>query len=246
LLRFYLREDLTDAELGRLARLARGSTPAMVEGWTKEALAVARTVRRPLQFSDLLEQMLPRDERTVEDIRTIALHEIGHAIVAHRLGIRVERVSIIANDDSGGHTKTLMASIVPTWERICDIVTTTLGGRAADIVLGSGPNAGAESDLANATSILLSAIERQGLRGGLVYMPAMGMRRSEVMTLVEAQLTRLLKRSIAIVEADRKLAIKLAERLIEERILSGVDIASALDAGLQEPKRRARTTGASR
>lgn len=130
---------------------------------------------------------------------------------------------------------------LPTWQRICDIVTTALGGRAADIVLGSGPNAGAESDLANATSILLSAIERQGLRGGLVYMPEMGMRRSEVMTIIEAELTRLLKRAIAIVEADSQLAIKLAERFIEERILNGDDIVSTLDTG--PVRRRVRATG---
>ena len=246
LLRFYLGDDLADHELGKLARIGLGSTPAMVEGWAKEAKAVARACGRSLQFADLLEQMLPRDDRTAEDIRTIALHEIGHAVVAHRLGFKVERVTIISSDDSGGHTKAMLASIVPTWERICDLVTLTLGGRAADIVLGSGPNAGAENDLANATTILLNAIERQGLRGALVHMPEIGIRRSEVMALVDAQLARLLKRAIALVEADRQLAIKLAERLIEQRILSGVDIASALDAGPetpQEPKRRMRATG---
>jgi ATP-dependent Zn protease len=246
LLRFYLRDDLADTELAKLARVGLGSTPAMVEGWAKEARAVARSVGRALQFGDVLEQMLPRDERTAEDIRTIAFHEIGHAIVAHRLGIKVERVTIIANDDSGGHTKTLMSSIVPTWERICDIVTTTLGGRAADIVLGSGPNAGAENDLANATTILLNAIERQGLRGSLVHLPERGIRRSEVMAAVDAQLNTLLRRAIGIVEADSRLAGKLAERLIAERILSGADIAGALAAGpaLSElPKRRSRAMG---
>ncbi|WP_395822258.1 AAA family ATPase [Devosia sp.] len=246
LLHFYFKDDFSDSELGKLARLGIGSTPGMMKGWAKEARAVARAAGRTLQLDDLFEQMLPRDERTAEDIRTIAFHEIGHAVVAHRLGIKVEQVTIVPKDDSAGHTKTLMSSIVPTWERICDLVTTTLGGRAADIVLGSGPNAGAESDLANATTILLNAIERQGLRGGLVYMPEMGIRRSEVTTIIEAQLNRLLKRAIAIIETDRQIAIKLAERLIEERILSGVDIASALDAGLETPQesmRQVRATG---
>lgn len=247
LLRFYLSDDLADVEVAKLARLGIGSTPAMVEGWVKEGRAAARTAGRALQLGDLLEQMLPRDDRTAEDIRTIALHEIGHAIVAYRLGIKVERVTIIANDDSGGHTKAMLSSIVPTWERICDLVTLILGGRAADVVLGSGANAGAESDLANATAILLNAIERQGLRGGLIYMPRMGMRRYDMMTIVEAQLTRLLKRAIAIIEADRQFAIKLAEQLIEERILSGADIAGTLDAGTAtarslSPRRRTRAT----
>ena len=249
LLRFYLKDNLADVELEKLARLGVGSTPAMVEGWVKEGHAIARAAGRALQLSDLLEQMLPRDNRTPEDTRTIALHEIGHAIVAHRLGFKVERVTIVAGNGSGGHTKAALNSIVPTWERICDVVTLTLGGRAADIVLGSGANAGAENDLANATAILLNAVERQGLRGSLVHRSDVWGRRSGIMELVDAQLKTLLKRAIAIVEAERQLAIKLAERLIVERILSGADVSSALEAGTvpsQPTKRRSRTTGRER
>lgn len=44
LLRFYLKQDLADPELLKLARLGIGSTPAMVEGWVKEAKAVDRVV----------------------------------------------------------------------------------------------------------------------------------------------------------------------------------------------------------
>jgi hypothetical protein len=233
LLRFYLKDDLADVEVAKLARLGIGSTPAMVEGWVKEGRAAARAAGRALQLGDLLEQMLPRDDRTPDDIRTIALHEIGHAVVAHRLGFKLERVTIIAGNGSGGHTKTALNSIVPTWERICDVVTLTLGGRAADIVLGSGANAGAENDLANATAILLNAIERQGLRGSLVHRSNLGIRRSEIMELVDAQLKTLLKRAIAIIEDDRELASKLADQLIAERILSGLDIATALGAPQQ-------------
>ena len=199
----------------------------------KEAKAVARAAGRALQLGDLLEQMLPRDDRTSEDIRTIALHEIGHAVVAHRLGFKLERVTIIAGNGSGGHTKAALNSIVPTWERICDVVTLALGGRAADIVLGSGANVGAENDLANATAILLNAFERQGLRGSLVHRSDLGSRRSEIMELVDAQLKTLLRRAIAIIEDDRKLASKLADQLIVERILSGLYIATALGASQQ-------------
>ena len=89
-------------------------------------------------------------------------------------------------------------------------------------------NAGAEGDLANATAILLSAFERQGLRDGLAFMPALGVKRSDVVAAVEVQLARLMKRAIAIVEADRVVAVKLAKRLVAERVLSGADVKSAL------------------
>lgn len=225
---YYLKGDLADADLGKLARLGIGATPAMVEGWLKEARGLARSASRPLQLADILGQMLPREDRTPEDLWTIALHEIGHAIVACRLGVTVERVSIVQDGDFGGHTRTTLPSIVPTWERLCDLVTVSLGGRAADVVLGVGANAGAEGDLANATGILLSAFERQGLRDGLAYMQALGVKRSDVATAVEAQLARQMKRATAIIEADRTAALKLAKRLVTERILSGADVKVAL------------------
>lgn len=74
---------------------------------------------------------------------------------------------------------------MPTWERICDLVMMMLGDRAADVILGSGANAGAENDLANATAILLNAIERQGLRGFLVHRPDGRIHRSEIRELVD-------------------------------------------------------------
>jgi hypothetical protein len=230
---YYLKGDLADTDLGKLARLGIGATPAMVEGWLKEARGIARAAGRPLQLADILAQMLPQEERSPEDVWTIALHEIGHALVACRLGLTVERVSIVPEGESGGHTRTTLPSIVPTWERLCDMVTVSLGGRAADIVLGSGANAGAEGDLANATTILRSAFERQGLRDGLAFMPALGFSRGEVVAAVEVQLARLMKRATAIVEADRVVALKLAKRLVTERILSGADITAALATARQ-------------
>lgn len=243
---YYLKGDLANADVGKLARLGIGATPATVEGWLKEARGLARAAGRSLRLADVLAQMLPREDRSLEDVWTIALHEIGHAVVACRLGLTVERVSIVPEGESGGHTRTTLPSIVPTWERLCDMVTVSLGGRAADIVLGSGANAGAEGDLANATAILLSAFERQGLRDGLAFMPALGFSRGDVVAAVEVQLARLMKRATAIVEADRVVALNLAKCLMTERILSGADVKAAL-ATVRPPRRQhgAKATGPS-
>lgn len=228
LLRYYLRGDLAEADLGRLGRIGRGATPAMVEGWLKEARGAARSNKRPLELGDILAQMVPSDDRAPADIRAIAIHEMGHAIVAHRLGQRVESVSIIADGNSGGRTWTRLPTIVPTWDRLLDMATVTLGGRAADIVLGDGPNAGAEGDLASATELLIAAHERQGLRDSLVFAPALAFRRADTFAAVNAELRRLLKRAMAIVEADRDLVLQLADRLIAERVLSGEDMAGTV------------------
>jgi hypothetical protein len=46
--------------------------------------------------------------------------------------------------------------------------------------------------------------------------------------VVDAELNRLLERAAAILEEDRPVVMQLAHRLIEQRVLSGSDVAEAL------------------
>ena len=65
-------------------------------------------------------------------------HALADAVVDAALPLRLRR-ALRAEGDTGGHTRTAVSSLVPTWDRIRDQVTVMLGGRAADVVLGSGP-----------------------------------------------------------------------------------------------------------
>jgi cell division protease FtsH len=244
LLRYCLGSDLGDANLTKLARLSVGATPAMVEGWVKVARATARIAGRPMLLADLVGQVLPPDGRSEADIRTVALHEVGHAVVAHRLGLDVDRVSILPEGQSGGHTRARLPSIVPTWPKIRDLVTVSLGGRAADMVLSGAANAGAENDLATATSMLVAALERQGLGDDLAHGPELGSRRAGVAKAVEEQLGLLLQRAVGILRTDRAAAVVLAERLVVERLLSGTDVAKVLSEPVAKAasRRKARTS----
>ena len=85
LLQYFLGDDLCRDELESLAGFARGATPA-AEGWSKQARARARSEKRSLAFADVLSEILPPDDRQTSDVRIAAIHEIGHALVAHRLG----------------------------------------------------------------------------------------------------------------------------------------------------------------
>ncbi|RYG87798.1 MAG: hypothetical protein EON59_06400 [Alphaproteobacteria bacterium] len=226
LLRYYLKEELPDAELAMLARLGIGATPAQVNGWTKEAMSAARAAGRNLCAADVLEQILPPDSRSPEDLRAIALHEAGHAVVAHRLGVTVEHVTLLQQGQSGGHMRSRLPRQVLGWAEICDQVTILLGGRAADVVLGAGPNTGAENDIERATTMLADALNRQGLGARLAYKPTRlaGIGQPDL----EAHLSRLLKRAIDIIGDNRDAALKLANRLLDQRILTGADVAEVL------------------
>lgn len=46
--------------------------------------------------------------------------------------------------------------------------------------------------------------------------------------VINSELSRLLERAMAILEEERTSAMKLAQRLIEERVLTGNDVAEAM------------------
>jgi ATP-dependent Zn protease len=234
LLRHFLKADLADAELEKLIRLAYRATPAQVEGWTKQARGTARAQHRPLELADIIAQMAPIDTRSLQDLRTVALHEIGHAVVGIRLGMTVESVSVIPEGGAGGHTLTKRITTVPTLPQLDDMVTLTLGGRAADLIVGEGANAGAEADLAEATEWLLRAHETFGLRDTLASRQAIRStaRAQALLDAVEADLQRALARAMGIITADREVVLKLAARLTQEKVMTGTDIAVALAVAL--------------
>jgi hypothetical protein len=97
-LRFYAGTDLDDTALRRLSRFGRGNTPATIEAWFRQARGAARTANRPLSFHDLFDLAAPPDSRSPADIRAVAAHEVGHAVVALTLGMEVAEISIISDD----------------------------------------------------------------------------------------------------------------------------------------------------
>jgi hypothetical protein len=238
---YYLAGEFGTDTCLRAARLTRGATPAMVEGWVRGARALARAEGRPMTETDLLATIAPPDARSSSELRVAALHEAGHAVVARRLGIRVSEVSIIGDDGIGGMTRTERSGALPTRQSIEDTVTVIMGGRAADIVLAGAAHAGARSDLATATQLLGDAMAAYGLYDDLVNASlgdgAAAVRQSPALAAaVDLELKRLLARAIAIVEAGAELAHRLADELLRRRILAGDEIEQLLE---QPPSSRA-------
>lgn len=226
--RHYIGKDLANSDLEPLARFGHGTTPAAIEGWVKSARAAARSNNRSLTREDIFAQMLPEDDRSAADLRAIALHEAGHAVVAYRLGFSVEGVSILSSGEIGGVTRSRAPSIIPNWSQISDLVTVKLAGRAADMVLGAGAHAGAEADLAQATKLVRSALVQQGLGDTLVHRETRQIQAGVLDAEIDRHLKRFLQRARDIVEKNRRLVLKLAERLMVAKVLSSREIAEVL------------------
>ena len=225
----YLHGSLDPAVVAAAARCAHGWTPADVEAAVRAARGRAAAANRPMEDADLLESVAPPDGRTDAELRAIAIHEAGHAVVSLALGLPVESVSIIAAGSSGGHTKGSAGSRIPTRADLEAVVTVMLGGRAADIQLGAGANAGAEADLVMATGLLLSAMGEFGLYDRLTHTSAPSLLRRPDERL-EPTLQQLLRRALQIVQHHRVAVLALAEQLLLHRVLDGAAVKRIFEA----------------
>ena len=102
---------------------------------------------------------LARRSRSLADLekRVIAIHEAGHAVVAHLLphAQPVHRISILPRGSAGGHTRLVSDEDRHIWSRseLCDAIAFIMGGLAAEELVFGESSTGSASDLAEATAI---------------------------------------------------------------------------------------------
>jgi ATP-dependent Zn protease len=225
----HLGADLQGADLIEAGRLAVGGTGADVTGWVKTARRTAREAQRSMEMTDLLNAIAPAPKVSPEQLRRIALHEAGHAIVAHALGITVKGVSIVPKGNMSGHTQIQRGELATRGE-IESMVLQALGGRASEQVLlgdpgmGSGGNAG--SDLAWSTRLLGMLHLSAGAGDTLLYqadpedVPKVLAISSIARAAVEKDLQRLYLRALELVREHEHAVDALAKHLLERQYVS--------------------------
>lgn len=219
-----LKGEIERADAEILARLSPGATPAMIESHVESARNAAKGRKEPLVLADLVAVVAPPSPLSAEKQHALAIHEAGHAIVALELGVRIEEVSLLSRGMIGGSVTTSPGERLMTRKDIDTFVTIGLGGRAADMVLGSGPNAGAVADLQAANGMLEKAVTSYGLYGSLRSESGEVMRTKELETLISRELDARLSDALAIVERRRGDVQRLAHVLVEERVVSGARV----------------------
>jgi ATP-dependent Zn protease len=178
-------EQLDDASARtRIAHECFGYTPVMIEHLFDESLLVAlRDGRREMNFDDVMEAKFAEEiglkqavTYTDNDRRAVAVHEAGHAVVAHFLGEnrRLEVLSIIKRRGSLG----LLAHgdeeerFTRSRTEIEAAIAISLGGLAAEeLVLGES-GTGPASDLMAATQLAAQMVGSFGMAGSLISFDA--------------------------------------------------------------------------
>ena len=165
-----------DVDVKRIARLTSGFAGADIENMLNEAaLLAARDKRVKITMVDIQEGinkvlMGPKKKSrlvTEDDKKITAIHESGHAIIAHALPNcdSVQEISIIPRGHAGGYTLTLdeQDRTHMTKQKLLDTITMMLGGRAAEEIMLNDITTGASNDIERATKIARRMVAEWGM-----------------------------------------------------------------------------------
>lgn len=169
-----------DVDLKRIAKRTVGFTGADLENILNEsAIIAANADQKEITNNDIDEAVSKvilgpakkSRKRTDNELKLVAYHEAGHAVVAKytKHSTPVDKISIVSRGSSGGVTMFLPENdeyIVSKNKLIADI-TVSLGGRAAeDLALGD-VSTGASNDIEKATAVARRMIQRFGMSNSL-------------------------------------------------------------------------------
>ena len=159
-----------------LARMTSGFSGADIENLLNEAsILAARADRKVIIMEDILEAINkviagPQKKSRIitdSDKRITAYHESGHAIIAKVLPHcdEVQEVSIIPRGMAAGYTLTRPESDDShvSKNKLTDLITMMLGGRAAEEIVIHDVSTGASNDIERATSIARSMVTEWGM-----------------------------------------------------------------------------------
>ena len=251
-----------DVELSQLARLTPGFTGADLANMLNEgALLAARRRKKKVGMDELREAVErviagPQKKARVmneKERRTVAYHEVGHALVARKLDHAdpVVKVTIIPRGMGLGYTLQMPTEdrYLVSKDEFLDRVTAALGGRAAEEVTFGEITTGASDDLEKVTKMVRRMITEFGMSDTLgpmtygtkqdqVFLGRDLLRERNYSEKIAAQIDDEAHRTVEecytrakrILEEHKDTLGRIAQELLEKETIEGPDFERLMDA----------------
>ena len=260
---FYLDRKAHVPELDKeerrdqLAAMTIGYTPVMIEHLFDEGLVWSlRDGRDSMDWHDVQQAKLTEEiglkqpvEYSVEEKLRIAIHESGHAVVAHLVGHdrKLEVLSIVKRRDALG----LLAHSdkeerwTKTRTELIGSIKIAFGGMTAEELFFGEAGTGPASDLAHATRVACTMVGSLGMAGSLVSYEAVEsgpitqgivgkvLGNDESRRSVETMLVQAKDEVRKLLDENRHLVVALRDALLDRDELVGDEIMDVLREAAQ-------------
>lgn len=249
----------SDVDFRQIARMASGASGAELANIVNEAaLRAVRDNRSSASQSDLEESIeiviagYQKKNAILSDQekKTVAYHEIGHALVAAKQtqSAPVQKITIIPRTSGAlGYTMQVEEGnkYLMTKEEIENKIATFTGGRAAEEVVFGTISTGASNDIEQATKLARAMVTRYGMSKDfdMVAMETVSNKylggdtslacSMETQTEIDRQVVALVKqqhaKAVEILKANREKLDELASYLYEKETITGEEFMKILN-----------------
>ena len=253
-----------DVDFDTIGRATSGASGAELANIVNEAaLRAVRQGRSTVSQNDLeesVEVVVAGYQRkgaviSEKDKRTIAYHEIGHALVTARLKHTspVYKITIIPRTSGAlGYTMQIEEGerVLMSRDEMLDQLVILTGGRAAEEVVLHSITSGASNDIEKATSTARAMVTRYGMSDEFGMMALETVNNpylssdtslicsqessSRVDEVVRKLIDNAHTQAVEILESNRKLLDTLADYLLEKETITGAEFMALLNAADQK------------
>ena len=260
ILRVHAKHVKTDGsvDFNRIARMSSGASGAELANIVNEAalraVRAGRSAATEADMEESIEVVIAGYQKknailTESERRTVAYHEIGHAIVAAEQSgsAPVEKITIIPRTSGAlGYTMQVEEAdrYIVTREELENKIATLTGGRAAEETVFGTMSTGAANDIEQATKLARAMVARYGMSDsfGMVALETEGARylggesyaqcSPETQTEIDRQVSEIVKaqhdKALKILSERRAKLDELAQYLYEKETITGEEFMKIL------------------
>lgn len=220
------------AELGTLVNEA-----ALIAGLNRKE-SIDSTDLDTAFYKVLMEGAKMPLDKEKEETKLIALHELGHALVALNVGEEVNSVTIIPSSSGAGGVTfiTPAKEYLHTRQDIKNNVKISMGGRVAEFLYGGEDKVttGASADIESITKKLYSYCTQVGMgTSGMLNLDILGKLTQIEEGLIYSEMRKMEEElyadTLQYLESEWGLLLYLSDRLIENETLNGVELKSEIE-----------------
>ncbi|HIT03064.1 MAG TPA: ATP-dependent zinc metalloprotease FtsH [Candidatus Caccocola faecipullorum] len=260
ILRVHAKRVKTDGsvDFNKIARMSSGASGAELANIVNEAalraVRAGRTAATEADMEESIEVVIAGYQKknailTEQERRTVAYHEIGHAIVAAEQSgsAPVEKITIIPRTSGAlGYTMQVEEGdrYIVTREELENKIATLTGGRAAEETVFGTMSTGAANDIEQATKLARAMVTRYGMSDefGMVALETEGARylggesyaqcSPETQTEIDREVSAIVKaqheKALKILSANRAKLDELSQYLYEKETITGEEFMKIL------------------